>query len=321
MPDPSYLNETLLIAGWDSYWTPKIGKPTINYAINNYFKSSNGITAHSFITTASGQRTCYDYINNVGFVNYTAHGDITEWYDPSFTNSNVNSLNNTNKPFWAMGNCCLTANFKCSGSSSTSFGETMVRANNKGAFGYIGSVPESYWYEDLYFGVGAYNAGTSGSTPSTTSTSKGAYDALFDETSFNCLNAVPFIGNLAVSYAYSKNYNSSSSSGCSAEYYWRAYQCFGDGSVMPYLKVPAANNVSHNNAIPAGASSFRVYADARSYVAITVNNNIIGVAAVPANANYVDVPFTTSPVAGQSAMIVVTRNQRQPYITTVNIVA
>ena len=313
MPDPSYLNETLLIAGWDSYWTPKIGKPTINYAIDNYFKSSNGITTHSFITTASGQRTCYNYINNVGFVNYTAHGDITEWHDPSFTNSNVNSLTNTNKPFWAMGNCCLTANFKCSGSSSTSFGETMIRANNKGAFGYIGSVPESYWYEDLYFGVGAYNAGTSGSTPSTTGTSKGAYDALFDETGFNCLNAVPFIGNLAVSYAYSKNY-SNSSPDCSPEYYWRAYQTFGDGSVMPYLKVPAANNVSHNSTIPAGASTFRVYADARSYVAITVNNNIIGVAAVPANASYVDVTFTTAPVAGQTAMIVVTRNQRQPYI-------
>ena len=321
MSDPSYLNETLLIAGWDSYWTPKIGKPTVNYAINNYFKSSNGITAHSFITTDEGQRTCYNYINNVGFVNYTAHGDITMWADPEFTNSNVNSLTNTNKPFWAMGNCCLTANFKCSGSSSTSFGETMIRANNKGAFGYIGSVPESYWYEDLYFGVGAYNAGTSGSTPSTTGTSKGAYDALFDETGFNCLNAVPFIGDLAVSYAYSKNYSNSSSSGCSAEYYWRAYQCFGDGSVMPYLKVPAANTVSHNSTIPAGASNFRVYADSRSYVAITVNNSIIGVAAVPANATYVDVPFTTTPAAGQTAMIVVTRNQRQPYITTLSVVA
>ena len=317
MPDPSYLNETLLIAGWDSYWTPKIGKPTVNYAINNYFKSSNGITAHSFITTASGQTTCYNYINNVGFVNYTAHGDITEWYDPNFTNSSVNSLSNANKPFWAMGNCCLTANFKCASSSSTSFGETMIRANNKGAFGYIGSVPESYWYEDLYFGVGAYNAGTSGSTPSTTGTTKGAYDALFDETGFNCLNSVPYIGNISVSYAYSKNYSNSGSSGCSAEYYWRAYQCFGDGSVMPYLKVPAANTVSHNSTIPAGASNFRVYADARSYVAITVDNNIIGVAAVPANATYVDVTFTTTPAAGQSAMIVVTRNQRQPYITTV----
>ena len=136
------------------------------------------------------------------------------------------------------------------------------------------------------------------------------YDALFDDTGFNTLNSVPFIGNVAVTYAHAKGYQSS----VNDEYYWRAYQCLGDGSVMPYLVHPAANTVSHNSTIPAGASNFRVYADARSYVAITVNNSIIGVAAVPANANYVDVTFTTAPVAGQTAMIVVTRNQRQPYI-------
>ena len=320
MPDPSYLNETLLIAGWDepqyswqTSWTPIAGKPTINYATNNYFNTAHGITAHAFITTASGQRTCYNYINQVGFVNYTAHGNIQEWSDPSFTNSNVNSLTNTNKPFWAMGNCCLSSSFSNT-STNPCFGEAMVRANNKGAFGYIGSVVETYWFEDLSFGVGAFNASQStNNNPTLSNTQKGAYDALFDDTGFNTLNAVPYIGNIAVSYIYANNYTTSGSP-CSPEYYWRCYQCFGDGSVMPYLKVPDANNVSHNSTIPAGSSSFRVNADARSYVSITVNNEIIGVAAVPANATYVDVPFTTAPVAGQTAMIVVTRNQRQPYI-------
>ena len=318
MPDPSYLNETLLIAGYDSYWTNVVGKPTINYAANNYFNTSHGITPHTFICTTSGQTTCYNYINNVGFVNYTAHGDIQKWHDPEFTNTNVNSLTNTNKPFWAMGNCCLTANFKNAQNSQTCYGETMVRAQNKGAFGYIGSVPESYWYEDYYFGVGAFNAGTSGTTPSVSGTQTGAYDALFDDTGFNCLNSVPFIGNVSVSYAYSQSYSNSSSSGCSAEYYWRAYQCFGDGSVMPYVKVPAANTVSHASALQIGATSFTVSADAGSYVAITVNNEIIGVAAVASNATSVDVPITAQTTAG-TAMIVVTRNQRQPYINTIPI--
>ncbi len=313
MSDPSYLNETLLIAGWDSYWTPKIGKPTIQYANNNYFNSAHGITPHVFITTASNQRTCYNYINNVGFVNYTAHGDIQEWADPSFTNSNVNSLTNNDKYFWAMGNCCLTANFKNQYNSQTCFGEAMIRAANKGAWGYIGSVPESIWYEDYYFGVGAFNAGLSGIVPSVNGTTKGAYDALFDETSFNCLNSVPFIGNLAVSYAHSKNYTT----GVSEEYYWRAYMCFGDGSVMPYVKVPAANNVSHANTLPLGATSFNVTADAGSYVAITVNNEIIGVAVVPSSGT-VSVPITAQTSVG-TALIVVTRNQRQPYIATVNL--
>ncbi len=310
MPDASYLNETLLIAGWDDSATAYIGKPTIQYANNYYFNTDHWITPHVFITTGKNQTTCYNYINDVGFVNYTAHGDIQKWHDPQFTNSDVNSLTNTNKPFWAMGNCCLTANFKNATNNYTCFGEAMVRAANKGAWGYIGSVPESLWYEDYYFAVGATN--TFGQMPTQAQTKKGAYDALFDETSFNTLNAVPFIGNVAVTYAHANGYYST----VSDEYYWRAYQCFGDGSVMPYLKVPAVNTVSHDNQIPAGASSFLVNADAGSYVSITVNNEIIGVAAVPSNATSVNVPFTTTPVAGTTAMIVVTRNQRQPYINS-----
>ena len=314
MSDPSYLNKTLLIAGWDSYWTPKIGKPTIEYANNNYFNSAHGITPYVYITTASGQTTCYSNINNVGFINYTAHGDIQEWHDPNYTNSNVNSLSNNGKYFWAMGNCCLTCNFKNAQNSLISFGEAMVRAANKGAFGYIGSIPESYWFEDLYFGVGAFAAVQGTNNPTVSGTSKGCYDAMFDDTGFNTLNSVPFIGNLAVSYAHSKNYSSS----VSDEYYWRAYQCFGDGSVMPYLKVPAANNVSHASILPLGVTSFTVSADAKSYVSITVNNEIIGVAQVPTSGT-VNVPITAQTTPG-TALIVVTRNQRQPYIQEVELV-
>ena len=230
--------------------------------------------------------------------------------DPEFNNSDVNNLTNNDKSFWAMGNCCLTANFKNETNNQTCLGEAMVRAANKGAFGYIGSVPESYWYEDYYFDVGATS--TFGKMPTQEQTARGAYDALFDDTGFNTLNAVPYCGNVAVSYAYAGPYTKSS--GCSEEYYWRAYQCFGDGSVMPYLKEPAANNVSHDNVIVEGTNSFTVNADGGSYVSITVDNEIIGVAAVPANATSVDVPFTTTPVKGTAAMIVVTRNQRQPYI-------
>ncbi len=313
MSDPSYLNETLLIAGWDSNWTPKVGKPTIQYANNYYFNAAHGITPHVFLTTGSGQRTCYNYINNVGFVNYTAHGDIQEFADPNFTNDNVDALTNNDKYFWAMGNCCLTANFKNASNNWTCFGEAMVRAANKGAFGYIGSVPESYWYEDYYFGVGATN--TFSQMPTQAQTKTGVYDAMFDDTGFNTLNAVPFIGNVAVTYAHAGSYDYS----VSDEYYWRAYQCFGDGSVMPYLTQPDANSVIHDNAIFIGASTFTVSADAGSYVSITKDNEILGVAVVP-SAGTVDVSIT--PVtSGGDVMVVVTRQQRQPYIQTIQAIA
>ncbi len=313
MSDPTYLNNSLLVAGWDATWTNRVGKPTIQYANNNYYNSAHGINPTVYITTGSGQTAAWNNINNVGFVNYTAHGDIQELADPEFTNSNANSMTNNDKYLWVVANCCLSANWGNS-SYSPCLGETMIRAANKGAFGYIGSIPESYWYEDYYFGVGAFAyVASTVQTPSSTTT--GMYDAAFDDTGFNTLNSMPYIGNVAVTYAHAAGYTSS----VTDEYYWRAYQCLGDGSVMPYLNNPSANSVSHASTINIGATSFQVNAHAGSYVAITKNNEILGVAQADAS-GVANVPISGLTSAGD-VMIVVTRNQRQPYITTIQAVA
>lgn len=313
MSDPSYLSNVLLIAGADNTWAPRVGRPTINYAADNYFNTAHGFTnVYKYVTNS--YTGCYNYLSSgVGFANYTAHGDIQKWHNPEFTNDDVNSLTNNDKYFWAMGNCCLTANFKNAQNNQTCFGEAMIRAANKGAFGYIGSVPESYWYEDYYFGVGATSIMSQ--TPSMSQTTLGVYDMMFDDTGFNTLNAVPFAGNVAVTYAHANNYSSS----VTDEYYWRAYQCFGDGSVMPYHTQPAANNVSHASTIGVGMTSFTVNADAGSYVSITKNNEILGVAQVPSSGT-VNMELTPVTTEGE-VMIVVTRNQRQPYISTIQAIS
>ena len=308
MPDPSYLDETLLIAGWDATWTPRVGKPTIQYANNYYYNSEHGITPHVFLTTGEGQTTCYTFINQVGFVNYTAHGSQTGWADPAFSVSSVNNMTNTDKYFWAMGNCCLAADW---GYNGTCFAEAMVRAENKGAWGYIGSCPSTYWWEDYYFGVGATTV--TNQMPTMDQTQTGVYDAMFDDDAFNTLNAVPFFGNIAVVHAHANGY--SSSSVATDTYYWEAYHTLGDGSVMPYHKNPSANNVSHASAIGIGLNTFTVNADPGSYVAISKNNEILGVAQVDGSGT-VNVPIT--PVtSGGDVLVVVTRNQRQPYMQTI----
>ena len=313
MSDPSYLSNVLLIAGADGTWAPKVGRPTINYAADNYFNTAHGFT-NVYKYVSSTYTGCYNYLSSgVGFANYTAHGDIQEWSNPEFTSDDVNALTNNDKYFWAMGNCCLTCNFKNAQNNQTCYGETMIRVANKGAFGYIGSVPESYWYEDYYFGVGATS--TMSTTPSMSQTTLGVYDMMFDDSGFNTLNAVPFAGNVAVTYAHANSYTSS----VTDEYYWRAYQCFGDGSIMPYHTQPAANNVSHASTISIGVSSFAVSADNGSYVAITKNNEILGVAEV-ISGNTVNVPISGLTSAGD-VMIVVTRQQRQPYITTIQAIS
>ncbi len=313
MSDPSYLDNALLIAGYDSNgWDEAAGRPTIQYALNSYFNTEHGFSnVYGYVT--SNYNGCYDHLNTgVGFVNYTAHGSIQAWSSPSFTNNNANALTNNDKYFLAVGNCCLAANWG-NATYTPCLGETLIRATEKGAFGYIGSVVETYWFEDYYFGVGAHDPEPA-TVQTVESTMTGMYDALFDETEFNSMSSIIYIGNAAVTYAHAAGYENS----VDDEYYWRAYQCLGDGSVMPYMTQPTANQVSHASTLGIGVNTFTVNADAGSYVSITRNNEILGVAQVGPTGT-VNVPITPVTTAGE-VMVVVTRNQRQPYIQTIQAV-
>ena len=309
MPDPSYLNNVTLIAGWDSYWTARVGAPTINYATTYYYNTAHGFTQVNSHVNQSQYSGCYNSLNTgIGFVNYTAHGDNNMWYQPQFTNSNVNQLTNADKYFLAMGNCCLSGNF---GYSSTCFGEAMIRAENKAAYSYIGSCPNTYWYEDYYFGVGATNV--FGQTPTLTNSATGVYDGIWMDETYSTVSSMTFLGNIAVCYASTGGYQTSSN----PTYYWQAYHVLGDGSIMPYRVQPTPNNVSHANTFPSGATTFQVSAQEGSYVAISQNNVLKGVALVPASGS-VNVPVAAGITSGQ-VRIVVTKPQRQPYIQDINV--
>ena len=308
MPDPSYLNNVTLIAGWDSYWTNYVGKPTIQYAMQYYYNTAHGFT-NVYNWLGQPYTNCYASLSSgTGFVNYTAHGSETSWSDPQLTKSQVNALTNTNKYFLAMGNCCLTGNF---GYSQPCFGEAMLRGENKAAYSYIGSCPVTYWYEDYYFGVGATN--TFGQMPNINNTATGVYDGIWMDETYNTVSSIVFLGNLAVCYASTGGYQTSSN----PTYYWQAYHVLGDGSIMPYRVNPTPNTVSHASSIPSGSSNFAVNAQAGSYVGISQNNVLKGAALVPASGTVnVQVSGITS---GQPVKIVVTKPQRQPYIQDITV--
>ena len=305
MPDPSYLNNVLLIAGWDGTWNPRIGKPTIQYATNYYYNAEHGFdNVYSYLQQP--YTGCYQHLSTgVGFVNYTAHGGDTEWSDPNYSASNVNSLTNLNKYFLAMGNCCLAANW---GYSSKSLGEAMIIAQKKGAYAYIGSPVETYWYEDYYFGVGATN--TMNQMPLYENTTMGVYDATFTD-EFNTVSAIPFIGNVAVAYAHANGYQGS----VSDQYYWEAYHVLGDGSVCPYHTNPIENTVSHMAVMPIGLDTYTITADPGSYVGISKDGVLYGAGEI-GEEGVADIPITPI-TSGGEVKIVVTHPQRQPYIATI----
>ncbi|MDR0830373.1 MAG: C25 family cysteine peptidase [Prevotellaceae bacterium] len=86
-----------------------------------------------------------DVVNNgVSLINYTGHGDVDRWVTSIFTNSNVNSLINSNFPF-IFSVACLNGDFV----SSTCFAETWLRASNSqsptGAIGFYGASISQPW--------------------------------------------------------------------------------------------------------------------------------------------------------------------------------
>ena len=305
MPDPSYLSNTLLIAGWDSYWTAYDGAPSIQYAMEYYYNTEHGF-ANVYNWLGQPYTGCYAPMNTgVGFVNYTAHGSNTSWADPSFTNSNVNQLTNTDMYFWAMGNCCQAADWGISGKC---LGETFIIAPNKAAFAYVGSCPSTYWYEDYYFTVGATNV--FGQMPTFEQTTIGIYDTQFQD-DFNSLSAVPFVGNVAVAYAHANGYQGS----VTDQYYWESYHVLGDGSICYYHVNPTENTVSHMPTLPIGMDFYTVAADPGSYVGISKDGVLYGAGEIGADGT-ADIPITPI-TSGGNVKIVVTHPQRQPYIAEV----
>lgn len=286
-PDDSYLGNAVLIAGVDGGRTGDFGythaDPTMDYVAKNYVNSSNGFTNITYYknnpnshpegvtvtgssqsnATPSALRTLYN--SGVGFVNYSAHGDKTEWSQPSLTVSNVQQMTNQNKPMVAIGNCCLTNSFQV----STCLGEAFLRrGENAGAVGYIGGSEVTYWYEDVYWSMGPRTQISAAMSLNYNGSNMGMYDQLFHTHGENfsswhiTMGAMLFAGNMAV--------QSSSSDFTMKKYYWEIYHLMGDPSLMPYIHGPALEmSLTAPDVLPLYASELTINCVPYAYVALT----------------------------------------------------
>jgi len=307
MPNKSFLNNVLMVAGVDATWAPIHGNGQLNYATSTYFNTANGFNCISYLYPASGSSASQIIQNvneGVGFANYTAHGGSDGWSDPSFNVSDVASLQNQGKYPLMIGNCCVTNKFDI----AVCFGEALLRANNKGAIGYIGASNNSTWDEDFWWACGV---GTISANPTYASTGLGAFDRIMHT------NGEPFskwyvsqgqmvnAGNLAVTQGSPSSY----------DYYWEIYHLMGDPSLMPYFKIPQVLQANYMPILPLGNTSFTVNTEAYAYVAISMNGILHGAALADSNGLAVVniIPFTNTGIAN----LVITKQNRQPIITTI----
>jgi len=264
MPDPSFLNDVIMISGVDASFAPTYGNGQINYGNEYYFNNSNSINSTTFLYPESGS-SASQILNSANqgasYINYTAHGYEQGWADPAFDNDDANAMSNNHKYPTMVGNCCLTNAFD----SGTCFGEALLRKANGGAIGYIGGSDVTYWDEDFWWGVGSGNINTN---PSFSSTGAGAYDGIFHENNENnwavVNSAITMVGNLAVAQANGMD-----------DYYWEIYHLMGDPSLSTYFSIPLENEVNYSPILPIGAEAIEIQANPFSYAGLTQNGELI----------------------------------------------
>ena len=304
-PDLNYLTYTLGVAGVDASYAENFGDPQIYYGWNYYFNAAHGMAnSQTYMSSESDASTADLEIRNfmsagAAFYNYTAHGDVTMFYDPNFTNDHVATMTNTNKYPIMVGNCCLTGSF-----GSTCFGEALLRASSKGAVGYIGASMSTYWNEDLTMGVGMDVNGQS--APALDTANPGMYDGVM-ALGYSSTAAMKHVGLMAVD-----NNNQTYE-----DDYWSSYHLFGDPSLMPYFGIPSTMTATHDGVIAPGVTTYTVTTTPYAYVAMGDATGVLHGAA-RANSSGVAAVTVTPYTVGDVGKMVITAQFKRPFYADVN---
>ena len=313
MPNPSYLDHSILIGGVDAEFSPLYVNGQINYGANLYFNADHGITANVYRYPESAEpevdeAVVFNASAGCAFINYSGHGGETLWVDPTFTVSHVNSLTAGHRYATVIGNACQTNRFQI----TTCLGEAWLRAVNKGAVGYIGASNNSYWDEDYWWSVGAGPFVAEGATYE--ETGPGVYDAAFHDHGepfaewHTTQGAMLLCGGLAVVEAGSTN----------ADYYWEIYNLMGDPSLSTWLRVPDANPATCPDTLFVGQSSLSICAEPYSYAGLSVGGEPLACGLVDAEGSLA-LHFPPLAAAGV-ADLVVTHHQKQPVIRALPVI-
>jgi len=311
MPDPSYLNEVVMVAGMDGSHGYDWGNGQINYGTENYFNAAHGIISHTYLYPNSGSQSAQiiqDISDGVTYANYTAHCSSSGWADPSFTTSNIPSLQNDHEYGLWVGNCCSSSAYD----AGECFAEAALRAVDKGAVGYIGGSNSTMWDPDYYWAVGV--GPITEDPPSYEETTLGAYDCTFHDhgepiEDWYITQAQMFIaGNIAVELGTPG----------SAHYYWEIYCLMGDPSLMIYFSQPPDATSNYQGLMPLGVATFTVNTDPYAYVAITKDGVLHG-CAIADDTGLAEVNMFNPILVPGTADVVITGQNLKPFIGTVNV--
>ena len=303
----TFYNRALITTGKDPAYSSYMNGQ-VKYAITNYLKPEYGINNYHFYYPEG--YTKKDSIlklisSGLSFINYTGHGNSSGWLHVDINSPDIDGFSNRNMYPFVISNACRTGQF----SDTTSFGNKMVTAINKGAIGFIGCTNDSYWDEDFYWAVGT---GTPNPDPQYSETQLGAYDRLFHKKGENpsewytTMGQVNYGGNLAVSASTSSR----------KKYYWETYALLGDPSITPIIGKQEPFDINLPDTLPNGINSLALTIDPFAYVSISHFDVLWDASfASPSGSVVLELPE----LSDDSCLVVVTGQNKKPFIKTIYI--
>jgi len=203
-------------------------------------------------------------INNGSFMlQHRDHGYEQGWGEPDFSSSSINGLNNTDLCFIFSINC-LTGMYNLSSECFTEkFHRYTKNGVNSGALGLIAASEVSYSFVNDTYVWGMYDNMWPDFLPD--------YGMPVDERGL-----LPAFANAAGKYFLKQSswpYNTGNK-----EVTYNLFHHHGGAFLTVYSEVPQDLAVTHNPILYSGETSYSVTADAGSFIALTVDGEIIGTA-------------------------------------------
>ena len=311
IPEEHYLDTCSMIAGADAGHQMTWGNGQINYGTTYYFNTAHNLISHTYLQPepSGGNYSLnirQDVSDGVCYSNYTAHGSENGWADPSFSIGNIAALQNLHKYPLMVGNCCLTSRYNVN-----SFAEELLRADGKGALGYIGASNNSYWDEDFWWGCGfkAISA-----NPVYDPNHLGGYDVTFHDQGesvddWYVTQGQMFVGgNMAVQES-----NSSMKL-----YYWEIYNLMGDPSLSVYFSTPPALTASYPDILFLGSTSLTVTTEPYAYIGLSVDDTTFVAGQCADSLGQAVLNFDPVNTPGYLG-IVITKQNRKPILDSIQI--
>ncbi|MBE0640312.1 MAG: T9SS type A sorting domain-containing protein [Bacteroidales bacterium] len=189
------------------------------------------------------------------------HGYELGWGEPNYSNSSINGLHNTDLTFVFSINC-LTGKYNYGNECFTEkFHRFTYGGQNSGALGLIAASETSYSFVNDAFVWGMFDNMYPEFLPD--------YGMPVDERGL-----LPAFGNAAGKYFLQQSswpYNVNNK-----QVTYHLFHHHGDAFLNVYSEVPQQLTVSHENTIVGGETAFYITADAGSFIALTVDGEIIG---------------------------------------------